>query len=229
MVVGDISHVLTGCSCLDSTTERWDSDHDARWFGTQRTQLGDKPYGCREGSFKESIGTYRDRQGEEMPSNLLILPCLIVSQVDGVLWDLERPLEGPCKLELLDFEHPEGAWFAFVVCPFPLDMRYTQVNVFSGIRLLTSLERLPSVIMVVICVLDPPLMRDSSTRWPSRIGKLDDTGFPLKKILTTIIDLSLRQISLLWKKFLKAPSRKNKSSSVLWCQKRLSLRCLLWV
>lgn len=115
----------------------------------------------------------------------------------------------------------------FVVCPFPLDMRYTQVNVFSGIRLLTSLERLPSVIMVVICVLDPPLMRDSSTRWPSRIGKLDDTGFPLKKILTTIIDLSLRQISLLWKKFLKAPSRKNKSSSVLWCQKRLSLRCLL--
>lgn len=118
MVVGDISHVLTGCSCLDSTTERWDSDHDARWFGTQRTQLGDKPYGCREGSFKESIGTYRDRQGEEMPSNLLILPCLIVSQVDGVLWDLERPLEGPCKLELLDFEHPEGAWFAFCCVSF---------------------------------------------------------------------------------------------------------------
>jgi len=29
-------------------------------------------------------------------------------QVDGVLWDLERPLEKSCKLELLDFEHPEG-------------------------------------------------------------------------------------------------------------------------
>ena len=25
-----------------------------------------------------------------------------------MLWDLERPLEGSCRLELLDFEHPEG-------------------------------------------------------------------------------------------------------------------------
>lgn len=25
-----------------------------------------------------------------------------------MLWDLERPLEKSCKLELLDFEHPEG-------------------------------------------------------------------------------------------------------------------------
>ncbi|KAI0317987.1 hypothetical protein OF83DRAFT_1118571 [Amylostereum chailletii] len=33
---------------------------------------------------------------------------LVIAKVDGVLWDLERPLEGPCKLELLDFEHPEG-------------------------------------------------------------------------------------------------------------------------
>lgn len=29
-------------------------------------------------------------------------------QVDGELWDLERPLEQSVKLELLDFEHPEG-------------------------------------------------------------------------------------------------------------------------
>ena len=29
-------------------------------------------------------------------------------KVDGVLWDLERPLEMSCKLELLDFENPEG-------------------------------------------------------------------------------------------------------------------------
>ncbi|ETW77277.1 hypothetical protein HETIRDRAFT_65578 [Heterobasidion irregulare TC 32-1] len=33
---------------------------------------------------------------------------LVIAKVDDVLWDLERPLEGPCKLELLDFEHPEG-------------------------------------------------------------------------------------------------------------------------
>ena len=29
-------------------------------------------------------------------------------KVDDELWDLERPLEKSCKLELLDFEHPEG-------------------------------------------------------------------------------------------------------------------------
>ena len=32
----------------------------------------------------------------------------VISRVDGELWDLERPLEKSCKLELLDFEHPEG-------------------------------------------------------------------------------------------------------------------------
>jgi len=36
-------------------------------------------------------------------------------QVDGELWDLERPLEKSCKLELLDFEHPEGEVF-FLCC-----------------------------------------------------------------------------------------------------------------
>lgn len=29
-------------------------------------------------------------------------------QVNGELWDLERPLEASVSLELLDFEHPEG-------------------------------------------------------------------------------------------------------------------------
>ncbi|TFY75349.1 hypothetical protein EWM64_g8663 [Hericium alpestre] len=33
---------------------------------------------------------------------------LVIAKVDGVLWDLERPLEKSVKLELLDFEHPEG-------------------------------------------------------------------------------------------------------------------------
>ena len=32
----------------------------------------------------------------------------VISRVDGELWDLERPLEKSCKLELLDFDHPEG-------------------------------------------------------------------------------------------------------------------------
>ncbi|KAG6877787.1 threonyl-tRNA synthetase [Termitomyces sp. T159_Od127] len=33
---------------------------------------------------------------------------VVIAKVDGVLWDLERPLEKSVKLELLDFEHPEG-------------------------------------------------------------------------------------------------------------------------
>ena len=32
----------------------------------------------------------------------------VISKVNGELWDLERPLEGDCTLEFLDFEHPEG-------------------------------------------------------------------------------------------------------------------------
>lgn len=33
----------------------------------------------------------------------------VVARLDGEeLWDLERPLEKSCRLELLDFEHPEG-------------------------------------------------------------------------------------------------------------------------
>ncbi|KAH9942055.1 hypothetical protein B0H21DRAFT_868441 [Amylocystis lapponica] len=33
---------------------------------------------------------------------------IVIAKVDGNVWDLERPLEGSCSLELLDFEHPEG-------------------------------------------------------------------------------------------------------------------------
>lgn len=33
---------------------------------------------------------------------------IVIAKVDGELWDLERPLEKSVKLELLDFEHPEG-------------------------------------------------------------------------------------------------------------------------
>lgn len=36
----------------------------------------------------------------------------MIAKVDGELWDLERPLEKSCQLELLDFEHKEGECFA---------------------------------------------------------------------------------------------------------------------
>uniref|UniRef100_A0A1Y1MRJ0 threonine--tRNA ligase n=1 Tax=Photinus pyralis TaxID=7054 RepID=A0A1Y1MRJ0_PHOPY len=32
----------------------------------------------------------------------------VISKIDGVLWDIERPLEGDCKLELLKFDNPEA-------------------------------------------------------------------------------------------------------------------------
>ena len=35
---------------------------------------------------------------------------IVIAKVDGNLWDLERPLEKACSLELLDFEHPEGEY-----------------------------------------------------------------------------------------------------------------------
>ena len=34
---------------------------------------------------------------------------IVIARVDGELWDLDRPLEASCRLELLDFEHPEGS------------------------------------------------------------------------------------------------------------------------
>lgn len=48
----------------------------------------------------------------------------------------------------------------------------SQESAFSGIRLLTSLERLPSVTMGVTFVSVLRQMRVSSTRWPLRIGML---------------------------------------------------------
>lgn len=37
-----------------------------------------------------------------------LLERTVISRVDGELWDLDRPLEQSCKLELLDFDDPEG-------------------------------------------------------------------------------------------------------------------------
>jgi len=38
----------------------------------------------------------------------MLITALFVVQVDGELWDLERPFEKSAKLELFDFESPEG-------------------------------------------------------------------------------------------------------------------------
>ena len=33
---------------------------------------------------------------------------VVIAKVDGLLWDLERPLEKSCSLELLKFDDNEG-------------------------------------------------------------------------------------------------------------------------
>lgn len=35
---------------------------------------------------------------------------VVISKVEDQLWDLLRPLEGDCRLQLLDFEHPDGRY-----------------------------------------------------------------------------------------------------------------------
>jgi threonyl-tRNA synthetase len=43
-----------------------------------------------------------------------MLERTVIALVDGELWDLDRPFERSCKLELLDFNHPEGSCMPFV-------------------------------------------------------------------------------------------------------------------
>ena len=44
----------------------------------------------------------------------------LVSKVNGVLWDLARPLEANCQLELLGFDTAEGkkAWLLLCIYLF---------------------------------------------------------------------------------------------------------------
>jgi len=46
---------------------------------------------------------------------------IVIAKVNGELWDLERPLEGSVKLELLDFEHPDGLVFSCSPVPSAYD------------------------------------------------------------------------------------------------------------
>lgn len=46
-----------------------------------------------------------------------------IVQVNGELWDLDRPLEGDCSLELLKFEDEEGISIVFCDDPLPIQHR----------------------------------------------------------------------------------------------------------
>lgn len=39
-----------------------------------------------------------------------LLERTVITKVDGELWDLTRPMEKSCKLELIDFESEEGEY-----------------------------------------------------------------------------------------------------------------------
>jgi hypothetical protein len=86
------------------------------------------------------------------PSLKLIYTSLLF-KVDGELWDLDRPLEKSCKLELLDFEHPEGkCGRSFKELAIYLTFYLHWEKRFSGILLRMILEKLQRDIMVVIYV-----------------------------------------------------------------------------
>ena len=58
--------------------------------------------------------TYTGKSWETTPANVALslskslFEQTVIAEVDGELWDLDRPLEQSCSLKLLDFEHPEG-------------------------------------------------------------------------------------------------------------------------
>jgi threonyl-tRNA synthetase len=64
-----------------------------------------------------TLGDGKEQQGkswETTPAQIVraisksLSERTVIARVDGELWDLERALEKSCKLEFLDFDHPEG-------------------------------------------------------------------------------------------------------------------------
>jgi len=99
-----------------SPTAPGNFDRDARRIAAQRNELADQPNGYRQRTLKEFVRAHCDRKGvcvyRALDSRLL--NQLAPIKVDDELWDLERPLEKSVKLELLDFEHPEGVYLSCV-------------------------------------------------------------------------------------------------------------------
>jgi len=58
--------------------------------------------------------TFTGKSWETTPANVALslskslVESTVIAEVDGELWDLDRPLEQSCSLKLLDFEDPEG-------------------------------------------------------------------------------------------------------------------------
>jgi len=161
-----------------STTQRRDHRYNARWVRTKGKELGDKSYGYCEGGLEKSVGEDCHCQGTRRVRprypNLVVILALF-PKVDDGLWDLERPLEKSCKLELLDFEHPEGARISFVIMTLPFT-ECEQAREFSGTHLHMYLERPLNDIMDATFVSAHRRMMVSSTKWPLQTGTISLFG-----------------------------------------------------
>jgi TGS domain len=148
---------------------------------------------------------------------------LVIAKVDGVLWDLERPLEGSVNLELLDFEHPEGPISRFTLLD-PKIEQFRQENRYFGTLVHMYSEKLRRSTMVVICASDLLQKMGSSMIWVHTRSKhcshQECKGlvklFPGKWCLPTMETLRLFQ----------RPSSKRSKSSFDWSYpKRRCWKC----
>ena len=68
-----------------------------------------------DGSVKE--GTSYETSPMDIARNIAksLADKAVIAEVDGVLWDLTRPLEKSCKLAILDWDSPKGLFFVLCV------------------------------------------------------------------------------------------------------------------
>lgn len=94
---------------------------------------------------------------------------IVIARVNGELWDLDRPLESSCRLELLDFEHPEG------MLVLTLSQRLhcsstAQGRKSSGTQVHMYLEKLPNEGLDVTYASDHRSKMVSTMRWLCLMG-----------------------------------------------------------
>jgi hypothetical protein len=143
--------------------------------------------------------------------------------VNGDVWDLERPLEGPCKLELLDFEHPEGTLYFYKL---ELDLRSsTGKRVFWHSSAHVLGEAAERHYGCHLCI-GPPT--DDGFFYEMAIeDRYKTSTCTFIRIFTFAPGLSRIRITQRSKKSRKALSKKSKSSNGSSYPKRPSSRCLL--
>ncbi|KAI8093471.1 uncharacterized protein BX664DRAFT_108230 [Halteromyces radiatus] len=61
-----------------------------------------------DGTVKEGISWETSPMSIALGISKSLAERTVIAKVNGEVWDLERPFEDSCQMELLDFEHPEG-------------------------------------------------------------------------------------------------------------------------